>query len=75
MLFRIYMYYNSILTDKLNPYNNNYDAPESAPELNDIFKDTGLLGLSKICDQKLKIFVDSLLTTEEYVITVIKTLI
>ena len=65
ILFRIYMYYNSILTDKLNPYNNNYDAPESATELNDIFKNTGLLGLSKICYKKLKTFVDSLSTIEE----------
>ena len=65
ILFRIYMYFNSCLFSNLNPYKHTFEAPEFTKQLKELYQKEGLIGISKLCEQKLKTYVESLSSNVE----------
>ena len=66
ILFMIYMYYNSCLFCKYNPHKHTFEEPKYNKDFLEIYEKEGINGVSKLCDEKLKLFVDSLSSDKEY---------
>ena len=59
------MFYNYCLFTYQNPYKHSFDSIEYNQEVKDTYKKYGIIGLSKLCDQKLNIYIDSLSCEQE----------
>lgn len=66
ILYRTYMYYLSCLNYYHTPHKHTINSVSPTQDILDSYKNESMLGLSKLCDDILKIYIDSLSIKEEY---------